>query len=56
VFPELFATLAVPKAEELIASPYRHGNKQTAEAFFLRRCSTEVSGVSLWNGWVRQAA
>ena len=35
VFPCLFATLAVPKAEELIASPYRHGSKQKAEAFFL---------------------
>ena len=35
VFPELFATLAVPKAEELVATPYRHGNKKKAEAFFL---------------------
>jgi putative DNA methylase len=34
-FPELFATLAVPKTEELVASPYRHGNKERAEAFFL---------------------
>jgi len=35
VFPELFSTLAVPKAEELIATPYRHGSKEKAEAFFL---------------------
>jgi putative DNA methylase len=35
VFPELFATLAVPKAEELVATPYRHGSKQKAETFFL---------------------
>jgi putative DNA methylase len=35
VFPELFATLAVPKAEELVATPYRHGDKEKAEAFFL---------------------
>ena len=35
VFPELFATLAVPKAEELVAAPYRHGTKEKAEAFFL---------------------
>ena len=35
VFPELFATLAVPKAEELVATPYRHGSKKQAEAFFL---------------------
>ena len=35
VFPALFATLAVPKAEELVATPYRHGGKEQAEAFFL---------------------
>jgi len=35
VFPDLFATLAVPKAEELVATPYRHGSKQKAETFFL---------------------
>ena len=36
VFPDLFATLAVPKAEELVATPYRHGSKEKAEAFFLK--------------------
>ncbi|MFN3595283.1 MAG: DUF1156 domain-containing protein, partial [Thiobacillaceae bacterium] len=35
VFPDLFATLAVPKAEELVATPYRHGSKEKAEKFFL---------------------
>ena len=35
LFPDLFATLAVPKAEELVATPYRHGGKDAAEAFFL---------------------
>ena len=35
VFPDLFATLAVPKAEELVATPYRHGGKEKAEQFFL---------------------
>lgn len=34
-FPDLFATLAVPKAEELVATPYRHGSKAKAETFFL---------------------
>ena len=34
-FPNLFATLAVPKVEELIASPYHHGGKEKAERFFL---------------------
>ncbi len=35
IFPELFATLAVPKAEELVATPYRHGGREQAEKFFL---------------------
>ena len=35
IFPDLFATLAVPKAEELVASAYRHDGKEKAEAFFL---------------------
>ncbi len=34
--PNLFATLATPKAEEMVATPYRHGSKQEAESFFLR--------------------
>ncbi len=34
-YPDLFATLSTPKAEELIAAPYRHGSKDAAEAFFL---------------------
>ena len=35
VFPDLFATVATPKAEELVASPDRHGGREKAEAFFL---------------------
>lgn len=35
VYPDLFSTLAVPKAEELVATAYRHGTKKKAEAFFL---------------------
>jgi len=35
IYPDLFATLVVPKAEELVATPYRHGSKEKAEAFFL---------------------
>ena len=35
IFPSLYATLAVPKAEELVATPYRHGGKTAAESFFL---------------------
>ena len=35
-FPDLFTTLAVPKAEELVATPYRHGSKGAAETFYLK--------------------
>ncbi|TBW08781.1 DUF1156 domain-containing protein [Azotobacter chroococcum] len=35
IFPNLYSTLAVPKAEELVAASYRHGSKAKAEAFFL---------------------
>jgi putative DNA methylase len=35
VYPSLLATIAVPKAEELVATPYRHGSKEKAEDFFL---------------------
>lgn len=35
VFPDIFGVLATPKAEELVATPYRHGGKEAAEAFFL---------------------
>ena len=48
-FPDVFATLAAPKAKELVASPYRHGSKASAGAFFLdgmgramRRLSEQV--------------
>ncbi len=35
IYPALFSTLSVPKAEELVATPYRHGSKLNAETFFL---------------------
>lgn len=35
LYPELFATIAAPKEEELVATPYRHGGKAAAEQFFL---------------------
>ena len=49
VFPELFATLVVPKAEELVAIPYRHGGKESAEEFFLdgmTRAMQRIAGQS----------
>lgn len=46
VYPELFATMAVPKAEELIATPYRHGSKDAAEQFFLDGMTQAMSNLA----------
>ncbi|WP_344106421.1 hypothetical protein, partial [Myceligenerans crystallogenes] len=34
IHPDLFGTMLVPKAEELVANPYRHGGRDQAEKFF----------------------
>lgn len=34
ILPKLLSTMLVPKAEELVANPYRHGGKDGAQAFF----------------------
>jgi putative DNA methylase len=36
IWPDLFRRLTTPKAEELVATPYRHGGKENAEAFFMK--------------------
>lgn len=46
VYPELFATMAVPKAEELIATPYRHGSKEAAEQFFLEGMTQAMANLA----------
>jgi putative DNA methylase len=46
VFPELFSTLTVPKAEELVATPFRHGNKEKAEEFFLSGMTRAMHNLS----------
>lgn len=43
VYPDLTAILAVPKSEELVASPYRHGGRSEAEAFFLDGMTQAIS-------------
>ena len=35
IWKDLFSTLVTPKAEELVATLYRHGTKEAAETFFL---------------------
>ena len=34
VYPSLFSTMLVPKTEELVANPYRHGGRDGARDFF----------------------
>jgi putative DNA methylase len=46
VYPELFGTMAVPKAEELVATPHRHGNREKAEAFFLNGMTNAMHRLS----------
>ncbi|MDP0561243.1 MAG: DUF1156 domain-containing protein [Candidatus Endonucleobacter sp. (ex Gigantidas childressi)] len=46
LYPDLFATLAVPKAEELVATPYRHGNKEKADSFFLDGMTQAIHNMS----------
>lgn len=34
IYPDLLATMLVPKAEELVANPHRHNGKEGAKTFF----------------------
>ena len=43
VFPELFKVIAVPKLDELVATPYRHGSAEKAESFFLHGMTKAMS-------------
>jgi putative DNA methylase len=45
-FPALFSTVAVPKAEELVATPYRHGSREKAESFFLNGMTKAMHGLA----------
>ena len=46
VFPDLFSTLVVPKAEELVATPHRHTSKKAAELFFLEGMTKAFSNLA----------
>jgi putative DNA methylase len=46
IFPELFSTMAVPKSEELVAIPYRHGGKESAEIFFLNGMTLAMNRIA----------
>jgi putative DNA methylase len=42
-YPDLLSTIAVPKSEELVATPTRHKTKENAEAFFLSGMTRAIS-------------
>ena len=46
ILPSLFTTMTVPKSEELVATPYRHGNREGAELFFLDGMTHAMSRLS----------
>lgn len=46
-FPSLLATIGVPKAEELVATPYRHGTKDNAEKFFLKGMTAAMHNLAV---------
>jgi putative DNA methylase len=46
VFPALLATLAAPKADELVATLHRHGSQERAEAFFLDGMTRAMQRIS----------
>jgi adenine-specific DNA methylase len=45
LWPELFRRLAVPKTEELVATAYRHGGRDEAEAFFMKGMSEALTAM-----------
>lgn len=45
VWPDLFRRLATPKAEELVATPYRHSGREQAEAFFMQGMSAVLTAM-----------
>ena len=46
VYPDLFGTLEVPKAEELVATSYRHGGNEQAEDFFMTGMQRVMKGLA----------
>jgi putative DNA methylase len=46
IFPSIFSTVAVPKSEELVASPFRYKSKESAENFFLNGMTQAMSRLS----------
>jgi putative DNA methylase len=46
IHPDLFRRVLTPKGSELVATPYRHGGKEGAEAFFLAGMKKAFEGIA----------
>ena len=46
IYPSLFATVVVPKGEELVATAYRHGGREGAERFFLEGMTAAMHNIA----------
>ncbi len=46
IFPDLFGVLATPKSEELVATAFRHGGRESAEAFFLEGMGRAIKNMA----------
>jgi putative DNA methylase len=44
--PVLMSTISVPKTDELVATPYRHGGNEKAEAYFLKGMTCAMTGLA----------
>ena len=44
--PGLFSTMAVPKTEELVATPHRQGSREKAETFFLQGMTKAMTSMN----------
>jgi putative DNA methylase len=47
LYSSLFGTMAVPKADELVATPYRHGSKEAAESFFMKGMTNAIHNLTV---------
>jgi putative DNA methylase len=46
IYPNVFSSLMTPKAEELVATPVRHGGRAAAEEFFLHGMSRAIQSMA----------
>jgi len=45
IWPEIFRRLTAPKDRELVATPYRHGGRSQAEAFFMKGMGEALAAI-----------